>query len=241
MATLTPNDVERLTKIDRDAGHALAAKSLVNAQGHIEQAGGILRSATEHDSVWYGWKARFMHHHEHAGQLAEEIEQRRQHWQQQRRDVEARGRHQGAKPMADPTTMRMARAQGCRACVYAKLMRRSDGSVSHAECHVDPPRTSSTTWPSVDTDDFCGRWMAAGEPQPVTPVGEPRVNSESSVEAIVAALEAMTTREPTPEELIAVQEEEYRRRLEGGRKVKDAVEDEPKSVDDNAPEGAGEE
>ena len=44
-----------------------------------------------------------MAHHEAAGRLAEELERARQQYeqQQQRRDIEARGRHRGTMPMAD--------------------------------------------------------------------------------------------------------------------------------------------
>lgn len=244
MSALTPYDAEHLEKYDREAQRSLAAKNLTGVHRYLTAAGNILRSAGDHDSVWYSWKARFMHHHEAAGRLAEELEHaRQQHEQQQRHDIEARGRHEGMKPMADPTTMRMARAQGCKACVFAKVLKRSDGSLSHAQCHVDPPRTSTTTWPSVDLDDFCGRWMAAE----AEPVGEPRVNGESSVEATVAALEALPAKttqrmeplppfkgqEPTPEELVAAQVLEQERRLGRGK------EQDGNRSDDNAPEGAG--
>ena len=214
MSTLTQDDIERLMRYDTEAQRSLAAKNLTGVHRYLEPAGNILRSATDHDSMWFSWKAQFMAHHEAAGRLAEELERaRQQHEQQQhRRDIDARGRHRGTMPMADPTTMRMARQHGCKACVYAKLVKRSDGSVSHAECHVDPPRTSSTTWPATDLDDFCGRWMAAG----ADPVGEPQVNGENAIEATVAALEAMPAKEPTPEELVEAQMEEQRRRLGKG-------------------------
>ena len=65
------------------------------------------------------------------------------------------------------------------------------------------------------------------------PVGVPRVNGESSVEATVAALEAMPAKEPTPEELVAAQVEEQERRLGRGK------EQDGNRSDDDAPEGAG--
>ena len=230
MSTLTPTDAEYLEKYDREAQRSLSAKNLTGVHRYLTAAGNILRSADDHDSVWYGWKARFMAHHEAAGRLAEELENaRQQHEQQQRRDIEARGRHRGTMPMADPTTMRMARQHGCRGCGFAKLMKSTDGRVSHAECHVDPPRTSSTAWPAGDLDDFCGRWMAVGEPaaEPVNGNGEP------SVAEVVAKLEALPAKEPTPEELVAAQVEEQERRLGRGK------EQDGNRTDDNAPEGAG--
>ena len=140
MSTLTQDDIQRLMKYDTEAQRSLAAKNLTGVHRYLEPAGNILRSATDHDSMWFSWKAQFMAHHEAAGRLAEEIEQRRQHWQQQqqqRRDIETRGRHQqGAKQMADPTTMRMARQMGCKACVFAKLMK---------SAATAPHRTSSVT------------------------------------------------------------------------------------------------
>ena len=55
--------------------------------------------------------------------------------------------------------------------------------------------------------------MAAGADPAVEPING---NGEPSVAEVVAALEAMPAKEPTPEELVEAQMEEQRRRLGKG-------------------------
>lgn len=56
----------------------------------------------------------------------------------------------------DLLMMRLARKQGCKACVFGVTYH--DNTLM---CQINPPRTSSANpWPVVQGNAFCGSWQA---------------------------------------------------------------------------------